>query len=127
MAAYNSHDAAGVSAHSAPDLVLHDMGMPADQTAKESLAGMQEFFNAFPDVRLAPESIWAAGSYVVATGRLQATNKGPMPAMGIRKPTGKAVSIRYLDITHWERGKVEEEWLFYDGMAFVRQLGMLKK
>jgi predicted ester cyclase len=127
MAAYNVHDAEGVRAYSAPDLVLHDMGMPADRTAKESLAGMQEFFSAFPDAKLAPESIWAAGSYVVATGRLEATNKGPMPAMGIRKPTGKAVSIRYLGITHWERGKVEEEWLFYDGMAFVRQLGLIKK
>jgi predicted ester cyclase len=127
MAAYNSHDAKGVSAFSAPDLVLHDMGMPADQTAKESLAGMQAFFSAFPDAKLAPESIWAAGNYVVATGRLEATNTGPMPAMGVRKPTGRAVSLRYLDITHWERGKIEEEWLFYDSSAFMGQLGLVGK
>ena len=47
--------------------------------------------------------------------------------MGIKKPTGKAVSVRYLDITRWENGKIKEEWLFYDGMAIAGQLGLLKK
>jgi predicted ester cyclase len=127
MAAYNSHDAKGVGAYNAPDLVYHDMTMPADQTAKESYASTVEFFNAFPDAKLAPASVWGAGSYAVVTGRFEGTNTGPMPAMGIKKPTGKAVSIRYLDITRWEGGKLKEEWLFYDGMAMARQLGLLKK
>jgi predicted ester cyclase len=103
------------------------MVMPADQTAKESDAGVQEFFRAFPDAKLAPESIWGAGNYVVATGRFEGTNKGQMPAMGIRRPTGKTVSLRYLDITRWEKGKIKEEWLFYDGLAFMGQLGLMKK
>jgi len=107
--------------------VIHDMAMPADQSAKESLAGMQEFFKAFPDAKLSPESLWAAGSYVVAAGRLTATNKGPAPAMGIKRPTGKALSIQYLDVTRWENGKLQEEWMFYDGAAFARQLGLGKK
>jgi predicted ester cyclase len=127
MAAYNSHDAKGVAAYNAPDLVYHDMVMPADQTAKESDAGVQEFFRAFPDAKLAPESIWGAGNYVVATGRFEGTNKGPLPTMGIKKPTGKAVSARYLDIARWEKGKIKEEWLFYDGLAFMGQLGLMKK
>jgi len=127
MAAYNSHDAKGVDAYNAPDLVYHDMGMPADQTAKESYAGALEFFKAFPDAKLAPESIWSAGNYAVATGRLEATNKGPMPSMGIKKATGKTLSIRYLDLTRWERGKLREEWIFYDSMVMARQLGLLKK
>ena len=127
MAAFNSHDAKGVDAYNAPGLVIHDMAMPADQSAKESLAGMQEFFKAFPDAKLSPESLWAAGSYVVAAGRLTATNKGPAPAMGIKRPTGKALSIQYLDVTRWENGKLQEEWMFYDGAAFARQLGLGKK
>jgi predicted ester cyclase len=127
MAAYNSHDAKGVDAYNAPDLVIHDMGMPADQSAKESLAGMQDFFKAFPDAKLAPESLWAAGSYAIAAGRLTGTNKGPMPAMGVKRPTGKAISIQYLDVTRWENGKLKEEWMFYDGPTFARQLGLVKK
>ena len=127
MAAYNSHDARGVDAYNAPDLVIHDMAMPADQSAQEGLAGMQDFFRAFPDVKLAPESLWAAGSYAIAAGRLTGTNKGPMPAMGVKRPTGKTVSIQYLDVTRWENGKLEEEWMFYDGPTFARQLGLVKQ
>jgi len=127
MAAYNSHDAKGVDAYNAADLVYHDMTMPADQTAKESLAGTLDMFRAFPDVKLVPLSAWGAGSYVVVAGRFEGTNKGPIPAMGIKKPTGKTVSARYLDIARWENGKIKEEWLFYDGMAMARQLGLLGK
>jgi len=127
MAAFNSHDARGVDAYNAPDAVFHEMAMPKDQTAKESLAGTRDMFKAFPDAKLAATSIWGAGDYVVAVGRFEGTNKGPMAAMGIKKATGKSVSVRYLDITRWESGKTKEEWLFYDGMAFATQLGIVGK
>ena len=127
MAAYNSHDVKGVDAFNSPDFVYHDMTMPADQTAKESSASTANFFKAFPDAKLVPGPAWGAGSYVVMTGRFEGTNTGAMPAMGIKKPTGKTVSVRYLDITRWEGGKLKEERLFYDGMSMARQLGQIKK
>jgi predicted ester cyclase len=127
MAAFNSHDAKGFNAYNAPDAVFHDMGMPKDQTAKESLAGTLDMFKAFPDAKLVPLSIWGAGDYVVAVGRFEGTNKGPMASMGIKKATGKSVSVRFLDITRWESGKTKEDRLFYDGMAFATQLGIAGK
>ena len=127
MAAYNSHDVKGVDTFNSPDFVYHDMTMPADQTAKESSASTANFFKAFPDAKLVPGPAWGAGDYVVMTGRFEGTNTGAMPAMGIKKPTGKTVSVRYLDITRWEGGKLKEEWLFYDGMSMARQLGLLRK
>jgi len=127
IAASNSHDAKAIDAFNASDFVYHDMTMPADQTAKESLASTQEFFKAFPDAKSVPFSVWAAGNYVVVTGRFEGTNKGPMAAMGLKRATNKAVSARYLDITRWESGKIKEEWLFYNGMAVAGQLGLGKK
>ena len=127
MAAFNSHDAKSVDAYNAPDAVFHEMAQPKDQTAKESLEGTRDMFKAFPDAKLVPLSIRGVGDYVVAVGRFEGTNKGPMAAMGIKKATGKSVSVRYLDITRWESGKTKEEWLFYDGMAFATQLGLVKK
>jgi predicted ester cyclase len=127
MAAYNSHDAKGVAAFNAPDFVYHDMAMPADQTAKESYASTVEFFKAFPDAKLAPGPAWGAGDYAVVVGRFEGTNTGPLPAMGMKTATNKPVSVRYLDITRWESGKLKEEWLFYDGMAMARQLALVKK
>ncbi|MFO7695394.1 MAG: ester cyclase [Vicinamibacterales bacterium] len=127
VAAYNSRDAKGVDAYNAPDLVHRNMAAPADQTAEETLAGMLAIFQAFPDAKLVPTSVWGAGSYVVVTGRFEGTNSGPLPAMGLKTASNRPVSVRYLSITRWENGKVEEEWLFYDGMAFAKQLGLLKK
>jgi predicted ester cyclase len=127
MAAYNSRDAEGVNAYNAPDLVHRNMAAPADQTAEESLAGMLAIFQAFPDARLVPTSVWGAGSYVVVTGRFEGTNSGPLPAMGLKSASNRPVSVRYLAITRWENGKVREEWLFYDGMAFAKQLGIAGK
>jgi len=127
MAAFNTHDAKRVDTYSAPDSVYHDMAMPKDQNSKENFAGTLDMFKAFPDAKLATSSIWGAGDYVVVVGRFEGTNRGPMPAMGIKKATGKRVSVRYLDIARWEKGKVKEEWLFYDGMAFATQLGMVGK
>jgi predicted ester cyclase len=127
MAAFNSHNAKGVDTYNAADSVYHDMAMPKDQNSKENLAGTLDMFKAFPDAKLATSSIWAAGDYVVVTGRFEGTNKGPMAALGIKKATGKSVSVRYLDIARWEGGKIKEEWLFYNGMAFATQLGMVGK
>lgn len=126
MAAYNSHDAKGVAAFNAPDFVYHDMTAPADLPAPESLAAMTESFKAFPDSKLVPLSIWGAGDYVVVAGRFEGTNKAASPAMGLKKATNKVVSARYLSICRWESGKLKDEWLFGDGTAMARQLGLMK-
>ena len=84
-------------------------------------------FAAFPDAKVATTSVWGAGDYVVVAGRFEGTNSGPFAAMGVKKATGKPVAVRFVEITKWQGGKVKEDWLFYDGMAFAGQLGLLKK
>ena len=127
MAAYNTHDLKGVDAHYAPDLVYHDLTASQDLTFGQNSSATRAFFEAFPDAKLTPLTAWGAGDYVVVTGRFEGTNKGPMPAMGLKKASNKAVSARYLDIARWEKGKIKEEWLFYDSLAMARQLGLSKK
>ena len=127
IAAFNAHDAKGANADNAPDAVFHDVSAPKDQTAKESTAGTAEMFKAFPDARLVPASVWGAGDFVVAVGRFEGTNTGPFPMMGIKKGTGKAAGVSYLEIARFENGKIKEDWLFYNGMAFATQLGLMAK
>jgi predicted ester cyclase len=124
MAAFNKHDAKAASADNAPDAVFHDVAAPKDQNSKESAAGTAEMFRAFPDAKLVPSSIWGAGDYVVTVGRFEGTNTGAFPAMGIKKPTGKTARVGYLEIARFENGKVKEDWLFYNGMAFASHLGL---
>jgi predicted ester cyclase len=127
IAAFNVHDAKGSTGDVAPDAVFRDITAPKDQSAKENIAGTLEMFKAFPDAKLAPSSIWGAGDYVVVVGRFQGTNTGPFPSMGIKKATGRTAGVGYLEVIRFENGKVKEDWLFYNGMAFASQLGLTAK
>lgn len=127
IAAFNAHDAKGSTGDVAPDAVFRDVSAPKDQSAKENIAGAAEMFKAFPDAKLVPSSIWGAGDYVVVVGRFQGTNTGPFPMMGIKKATGKAAGVGYLEIARYENGKVKEDSLFDNGMAFASQLGLMAK
>jgi predicted ester cyclase len=127
IGAFNARDAKGSTGDVAPDAVFRDVSAPKDQTVTENIAGTVEMFKAFPDARLTPSSIWGAGDYVVVVGRFQGTNTGPFPTMGIKKATGKAAGVGYLEVIRFENGKLKEDTLFYNGMAFASQLGLMAK
>jgi predicted ester cyclase len=98
--------------------------MPADADKKTALAGMSGYMKAFPDMALSTPTLWAAGDYVVAAGSFTGTNKGAMPSMGLKKPTGKPISVRFFEIVKFENGKAKEDWTFFNSAAFASQLGM---
>ena len=66
---------------------------------------------------------FAAGEYVVQVGTLAGTNDGDL-VLSKRKATGKPVKASYLEIAHYEDGKVEKGWVFANGLAFTTQLGL---
>jgi len=94
---------------------------PPDKDKKAAIAGTKEMFAAFPDVKITPVSSWAAGDYVVVTGTFEGTNTGDMPSMKMKK-TGNKVSAHFLEIFQFDKGKVTNDWLFYNGAAFATQL-----
>ena len=122
--AFNKHDTKGVADYNAPDAVYHDMTQPKDMDGKGNEAMLKEFIKAFPDCHLTINSLWGAGDYVVARGVFEGTNTGNSPSMGIRKPTGKAARMQFIEFTRYDGGKIKEDWLFFDGMAFATQLGL---
>lgn len=122
--AFNAHDVAGIGSYNAESVVFHGLADPQDSTAADFDGVIEGYFTAFPDVKITLESSWAAGDYVVARGTFGGTNTGAAPAMGIAEPTGKAVSVHFLEIMRLANGKVVEDWLIYDGMAFATQLGL---
>jgi len=122
--AFNKHDLKAVEALNTPDVIFHDMTQPKDMDAKANHAMTMSFFKGFPDAMLTVDSIFGAGDYTVARGTFEATNKGAMPDMGIKKPTNKSVRAHFIEITKYEGGKTKEDWLFFDSMAFASQLGL---
>jgi hypothetical protein len=47
-----------------------------------------------------------------------------MPSMGLKKPTGRKVNVRFIEILKFAGGKLQEDWTFYNGAAFASQLGL---
>jgi predicted ester cyclase len=124
MAAFNAHDPKALAAMNAADGVFHDYTQPKDMDSKGNITGLVELFKGFPDAMLEAASMWGAGDYVVTEGTFSGTNKGAVPMMGINKPTRKAAKVRFLEITKIEGGKIKEDGLVFDSMAFAAQLGL---
>ncbi len=124
-AAFNKHDAAALAATLTDDVVFSDLAAPADRVGKKEVSkSNEEMLKGFPDVKIDQSAAWAAGDYVVSTGRFSGTNTGDMPSMKLKK-TGKTVNVEYYMVTKLAAGKVKNSWLFSNGMAFAGQLGLL--
>ena len=124
LEAFNKHDVAASASSLADKYVLHEIALPADSDKKKALASLKDLFKGFGDVKLTASQVYGAGDYVVVAGTFEGTNTGPMPHLGIKKGTDKPVKSRFIEIIRLENGKVAEDWLFYNGLAFAAQLGL---
>jgi predicted ester cyclase len=122
-AAINAHKSADAVAMLADDAVESDQAEAKDMSGKKDIQkGLDEFFKAFPDVKLDVPTPTAVGDYVVAMGTMTGTNKGPMGKM---KPTNKSVSGGYAEVIAFKDGKATNLWRFRNGMDMAKQLGLL--
>jgi predicted ester cyclase len=78
---------------------------------------------AFPDFHRSMEDIIAEGDKVVARYTATGTQQGEF--MGI-PPTGKRVTFGWITIYRIAAGKVAEEWLVFDQLSLMRQIGAVR-
>jgi len=124
-AAFNKHDVTALAATLTDDVVFSDLAAPADRVGKKEVSkSNEEMLKGFPDAKIDQTAAWAAGDYVISTGKFSGTNTGDVPSMKLKK-TGKAVNVDYYMVTKLAGGKVKNSWLFSNGMAFAGQLGLL--
>ena len=125
MEAWEKRDMKAASAVMADNVVIHDMTAPKDSDKKSADKMTAEVWKAFPDAKGEVLDLWAAGDYVFSLSKNGGTNKGAMPSMGLKKPTGKPMSFTSADINKISGGKVVESWMFFDAMAIGKQLGLI--
>ena len=105
----------------AADYVNHDF--PAPTSGPEGFKLVTTMFrSAFPDIVVTLEDEFAEGDRVVTRGVFVGTHAGDF--MGI-PATGRAVSIKYLDIWRLENGKAKENWVQMDLLGLMQQLGVI--
>ena len=123
FAALNEHNVKGMAETMAPNFKGFEATAPQDMDKAGALASAKEMIAAFPDVRITPVTMWAAGDYVVVTGTFEGTNLGDIPSMGVKK-TGRKVSAHFMEVYKLENSLTTASWLFYNGAAFAQQLGL---
>jgi steroid delta-isomerase-like uncharacterized protein len=105
----------------APDIVLHDAS-----TTSQGLEAYRQFISmyvtAFPDLHFMVEDLIAEGDRVVARYTGQGTHQGDL--MGI-PPTGKQITVTNILITRIANGKIVEQWLNFDALGMLQQLGVV--
>jgi steroid delta-isomerase-like uncharacterized protein len=116
-AAWNRHDAKAFSAGLAPDVVWSTLANPSDTQGDTAVvARLQGLWTGFSDARLELSSSWAAGDYVVGVGSFRGTNDGDMVGM---PKSGRTVDVPFLEVVRYAKGKIQNEWFFFDSFAFA--------
>jgi steroid delta-isomerase-like uncharacterized protein len=108
----------------APNLVYHSGSGEDVHGLKAYKQFFGEFFDAFPDQHITLDDIVAEGDKVVTRYLLAGTHKGKY--MGI-PATSKKVTISVIEIDRVARGKIIEEWVKYDTLGFMQQLGVIPR
>jgi steroid delta-isomerase-like uncharacterized protein len=104
------------------NFVDHDplMGDSDREALKQSIGGYRE---AFPDIHLTIDEIFAAGDRVVTRWTGEGTFQNPM--MGLQ-PTGqKGSPIHGIGIDRFEDGKIVESWGQWDTLQLMKNIGAI--
>ena len=75
----------------------------------------------FPDLQVTVDDLIAEGDQIVARWTARGTHRGEL--MGTA-PTGKAATIMGIIIDRFAGGRIAEEWVHYDALSMLQQLGV---
>ena len=104
----------------APDEVSTFAGRPLDYAAHAAFDAM--LFAAFPDIQYTLEDLLAEGDRVVARFTARGTQRGVFQGI---PATGRAAAVSGIAIYRLAGGKIVEQWLEYDQLGLLQQLGVL--
>ena len=104
----------------AQNVVDHDPAPDQGRGPEGFVAFFTMMRSAFPDLKVAVERIVSNPTDVAMAYMITGTHQGDF--LGIA-PTGKRVSVRGLQISRFEDGKIVERWGSSDEMGLVKQLG----
>jgi steroid delta-isomerase-like uncharacterized protein len=87
----------------------------------EDFKGLVSMYrSAFPDLRVPIEDLIAEGERVVSRWTARGTHQGELMGMA---PSGNQASVTGIIVDRIEGGKIEEEWVDYDTLRLMQQIG----
>jgi len=79
-----------------------------------------------PDTRIKKHPVrFGSGDWTCVIGEMEGTFTQPMPIGNGKSiaPTNKSFKLGMTTVGHWKDGQLIEEYLFYDNLAFMKQIG----
>ena len=92
---------------------------------------LETLFVYAPDTRIKQHPVRfgsSNGEWTAVTGVFEGTFTKPMPVGNGKfiQPTGKAFKMPMCTLGHWKEGVIFEEYLFWDNMTYMTQIGLGK-
>jgi hypothetical protein len=112
-----------------PDVIVHWPDGRETRGIDKHIEDLKWLFTFAPDTRIKVHPVKVAGGeWTSVIGEMEGTFTKPMtmPDGKIVQPTGKAFKIRMATVGHWKNGVMDEEYLFWDNMTYMRQLGIIQ-
>ncbi|CCF83098.1 ester cyclase [Nitrolancea hollandica] len=118
----NRHDLDAAMTLLAPNFVFYAPGA----TEVTDASGWRRFFTmyyrAFPDLRFIEDQAFASGNNVALRWTAHGTQLNEFLSV---PPTGKQITTLGIALFHIEGDKIAAEWLEFDQLGLVQQLGVI--
>ncbi|MDX1621406.1 MAG: ester cyclase [Nitriliruptorales bacterium] len=119
-----AHDVDGIMSLAHEDIVEDFLAVRTLRGKAEVRAYFEQIFAATPDLVFEVEEIHEVDdTTAVGQWRMYGTFSGA-EFEGIQ-PTGRRVDLRGIDVMRLEDGLLKHNTIYYDGLSFARQIGML--
>jgi len=107
----------------AADYVNHDPSLPRSGSGPEAAnQAVRLYREAFPDAQITVEDQVAEGDKVATRWSARGTHQGELLGVG---PTGNQVQITGISISRIEDGRIAEDWIDYDALGMMQQIGAI--
>jgi SnoaL-like polyketide cyclase len=109
------------------DVVVHWPDGHLTNGIERHIADLKEMFVYAPDTRIKEHPVKiASGERTSVIGIMEGTFTKPMPMPDGKSipPTGKVFKLVMCTVGHWKDGPMDEEYLFWDNLAYMKQIGL---
>jgi hypothetical protein len=111
------------------DIAVHWPDGHVTHGIERHIEDLKAMFVYAPDTRIKIHPVkFGAGDWTSVIGEMEGTFTKPMPTPDGKQiaPTGKAFKITMCTVGHWKNGVMDEEYLFWDNLTYLRQIGIMK-
>jgi ketosteroid isomerase-like protein len=123
---FNAHDLDGFAAVLADDVVFQAPGGLQGEGKPDCLEFYGGWLSAFPDGHVEVHDVHFIDDVAIEEGTFSGTHDGVLhTATGDIPPTGRAVSIEYIQVLRFRDGKHLSFHLMFDRLQMLEQLGLI--